>query len=110
MSKSNIGLIVLLGKLSPKIFPILVKMHDLLWPMVKSLFGVKAVGLVASVGLYTYLFTWQMAIALVVFICIHEYGHLWAMKRCGINNKGMFFSSRVRCSRSRRGTLQKRSQ
>lgn len=91
MNRSNAGLIVLFAKLGPKLFPILVKMHDALWVAVKSLFGIKGVGLVGSVGLYTYLFTWQMAVALVVFIGIHEYGHLWAMKRCGIKTKGMFF-------------------
>lgn len=91
MRNSANGLIVLLAKLGPKLFPILVKMHDALWSVVKSLFGVKSIGLVGSVGLYTYLFTWQMAVALVVFIGIHEYGHIWAMKKCGIRTKGMFF-------------------
>src|SRR3989344_1622854 len=91
MRTSNAGLLVLLAKLGPKLFPVLVKMHDALWGVVKSLFGVKSIGLVGSVGLYTYLFTWPMAVALVVFIGIHEYGHLWAMKRCGIKTKGMFF-------------------
>ena len=92
MSKTNTpGLVVLLAKLGPKFLAILSKLGDSLWPLVKSLFGVKSVGLVGSVGLYTYLFTWQMAVALVVFIGIHEYGHLWAMNRCGVRNKGMFF-------------------
>jgi Zn-dependent protease len=91
MRTSTLGPIVLLAKLGPKLFPILVKMGDALWSVAKSMLGIKSVGLVGSVGLYTYLFTWQMAIALVIFIGIHEYGHLWAMKRCGIRTKGMFF-------------------
>ncbi|MBP9757637.1 MAG: site-2 protease family protein [Candidatus Pacebacteria bacterium] len=91
MQRSKTGFLVLLVKLGPKLFPILVKMQEVLITAVKSLFGVKTVGLVGSVGLYTYLFTWQMAVALVAFIGIHEYGHLWAMHRCGIKTKGMFF-------------------
>jgi Zn-dependent protease len=67
------------------------KLGDMLFSVLKSLVGIKAAGVVGSVGLYTYLFTWQMAIALVVFIGIHEYGHLWAMRRCDIKTKGMFF-------------------
>lgn len=91
MRKSNAGFIVLLIKLGPKLLPILAKMQDALWAAVKSLFGIKGAGLAGSVGLYSYLFTWQMGIAIVVFIAIHEYGHVWAMKRCGIKTKGMFF-------------------
>lgn len=90
-SRSKPGLWVLLAKLGPKLWALAMKMHDALLSVVKPLFGVKAVGIVGSVGYYTYLFTWQMAVALVVFIGIHEYGHLFAMKKCGIKTKGMFF-------------------
>ncbi len=91
MQRSKTGFLVLLIKLGPKLFPILVKMQEVLVTAIKSLLGVKTIGLVGSVGLYTYLFTWQMGVSLVVFIAIHEYGHLWAMQRCGIKTKGMFF-------------------
>lgn len=90
-STSKTGLWVLLLKLGPKLWVVVMKMHDALLAVLKPLFGIKAVGVVGSVGYYTYLFTWQMAVALVVFIGIHEYGHLWAMKKCGIKTKGMFF-------------------
>lgn len=91
MENSRAGLIVLIAKLAPKLMPLLIKLGDGLWAVIKSLFGVKAAGLVGSVGLYTYLFTWQMALALIVFLAIHEYGHLWAMKRCGLKTRGMYF-------------------
>ena len=91
MRNSYVGFIVLFAKLGPKILPILYKLADALWGVAKSLVGIKGAGLAGSVGLYAYLFTWQMGVALVVFIAIHEYGHLWAMKRCGIKTKGMFF-------------------
>ncbi len=91
MSRSNVGLLVLLAKLGPKLLPILAKLQDVLMTTLKSLFGIKSAGIVGSVGLYTYLMTWQMGLSIVVFIAIHEYGHLWAMKRCDIRTRGMFF-------------------
>lgn len=77
------GLILIFVKLGPKLLKIGTK-------AVKSIVGLKSIGAVASVGLYTYLFTWQMAIALVVFLVIHEYGHLFAMKQCGLKTKGIY--------------------
>ncbi len=89
--RANVGFVVLLAKLGPKLFPLLVKLQDALITLAKSLFGFKAAGVAASVGIYSLLLSWQMGIALVVFIAIHEYGHLWAMKQCGIRTRGMFF-------------------
>lgn len=66
-------------------------MQDVLFTLFKSLFGVKSAGLVGSAGLYALLFTWEMGVALLVFIGIHEYGHIWAMKKCGIKTVGVFF-------------------
>ena len=91
MKNSNAGIGVIAVKLGPKLWAIFSKLFDALLPMLKSLVGIKAAGIVGSIGLYSYLFTWQMGVALVVFIGIHEYGHLWAMHRCGIKTKGMFF-------------------
>lgn len=77
------GLILILMKLGPKLLKIGAK-------ALKAVVGLKSIGAVASVGFYTYLFTWQMAIALVVFLVIHEYGHLLAMKQCGLKTKGIY--------------------
>ncbi|OGZ05703.1 MAG: hypothetical protein A2762_02610 [Candidatus Lloydbacteria bacterium RIFCSPHIGHO2_01_FULL_54_11] len=90
-NQSRVGFWVLLGKLGPKLYAVFSKMFDVLLATAKSASGLKVAGAAGSVGLYTYLFTWEMAISLVVFIGIHEYGHLFAMKRCGIRTKGMFF-------------------
>jgi len=50
------------------------------------------VGLAAtSVAAYSYLFTWQFAVLILVSIFVHESGHVWAMKRCGIKTKGIYF-------------------
>jgi Zn-dependent protease len=89
-SSSNAGLIVLALKLSGKVIPILAKLWKAAWGALKGLLGLKTAGAAASLGLYSYLFTWQMGIALVAFIFIHEYGHYWAMKKCGIKTKGIY--------------------
>ncbi|MDO8407848.1 MAG: site-2 protease family protein [bacterium] len=88
---SWIGLLVILAKLGPKLLPVILKMQAVAFPAFKGLGGVKSAGVVLSAGMYTYLFTWQMAIALMLFIGIHEYGHIWAMHRCGVKTRGMFF-------------------
>jgi Zn-dependent protease len=80
---SRAGLLVLAFKLGPKVVPMLMK-------VLKGLFGFKALGAVASVGLYSYLLTWEMGVALVAFLLTHEYGHLWAMKKCGLKTKGIY--------------------
>ncbi|MBI2030683.1 site-2 protease family protein [Candidatus Kaiserbacteria bacterium] len=90
-NSSTAAAVVLAGKLGPKIVAIAVKLKSALFSVAKSGASVKAAGIAGSVGMYTYLFTWQMGLALVVFIGIHEYGHIWAMKRCGLKVKGMYF-------------------
>lgn len=76
-------MIVLAAKLGPKIIPIFIK-------LLKELFGLKTAGIAGSAALYSYLLTWEMGIALVCFIFIHEYGHLWAMQKCGLKTKGIY--------------------
>lgn len=90
MRTDRTGFLFLLGKLGPKFVPLVWKAHDAIVTAIKSLFGIKAAGVVGSVGLYTYLLNWRMAVALVVFILIHEYGHVWAMRHCGIKVQGVY--------------------
>lgn len=87
----NAGLFILLAKLGGKMAPLLVKLSESLINFAKSALGLKAAGIAGSVGVYGYLFTWQMGIALVLFIGIHEYGHIWAMRQCNIKTRGMYF-------------------
>lgn len=81
MSKvSIIPLAVLFGKL----LPILVK-------LVKTLKFTKF-GLIALSGAaYAYLFTWQFSLMILVALFVHESGHIYAMKRCGMKTKGIYF-------------------
>lgn len=44
----------------------------------------------ASVAAYSVLFTWQFALILVAAIFIHEMGHVWSMRRCGMPVKGIY--------------------
>ena len=44
----------------------------------------------ASVAAYSTLFTWQFALILVAAIFIHEMGHVWSMRRCGMPVKGIY--------------------
>lgn len=45
---------------------------------------------VASVSVYSVMFTFEFAIALIAILVFHEYGHLRAMKKFGIPTKGMY--------------------
>lgn len=73
-----------LGFLFLKIGPKLLK-------LTKALKSLKVLGAVGSVGAYTWLFSWQMAVAIIVLLFVHEYGHIWAMKREGMKVKGIYF-------------------
>lgn len=44
----------------------------------------------ASVAAYSWLWTWEFAVVLVIGILIHEYGHVLVMKRVGIPTKGAY--------------------
>jgi len=81
------NIFAVIAKVLLKIGP---KLGKVLSGLFKSGAIVKTAGAAASAGLYSYLFTWQMGLALVAFIFVHEYGHLYAMKKCGIATKGIY--------------------
>lgn len=90
-NRDKAGLAVLIAKLGPKIAVVVLKLKTALLVAVKELFGMKSAGIIASAGLYAYLFTWQMGLGLVALIGVHEYGHMWAMQRRGIPTRGIYF-------------------
>jgi Zn-dependent protease len=45
----------------------------------------------ASFAAYGLLFTWKFAIALLLQLFVHEYGHVHAMRRTGMKVRGMYF-------------------
>jgi Zn-dependent protease len=84
MSQIRAGLIAIAFKVGPKLF-------SALSAVVKSL-KVGKVGLAAtSMAAYAYMFTWQFAAIIMVSLFVHESGHVFAMKRCGLKTKGIYF-------------------
>jgi Zn-dependent protease len=45
----------------------------------------------ASFAAYGFLFTWKFALALLLQLFVHEYGHVHAMRRTGMKVRGMYF-------------------
>lgn len=77
----NAGTVTLAVKIGPKLLSVAVKFAK-----------VGKVGLAISTGVtYAYLFTWQFAIMIMILLFIHESGHIWAMKKCGLKTKGIYF-------------------
>jgi Zn-dependent protease len=51
----------------------------------------KAALFAASFGAYAVLFSWQFAALVLTALFVHENGHIWAMKRCGMKTRGIYF-------------------
>lgn len=84
MGRIYVGIAALAAKLGPKLISIGVKFAKVA--------KVGKVGLAAgSMVAYSYLFTWQFAVLILVSLFFHESGHIWAMKRCGLKTKGIYF-------------------
>lgn len=82
--KNKSGIIALLIKMGPKIIGALGKAAKAL--------KVGKIGLAgASLASYAYLLSWEFAAIIMVSLFVHESGHIWAMKRCGIKTKGIYF-------------------
>jgi Zn-dependent protease len=80
----RLGLWMLLLKLGGKFIPLLLKGLGLL---VKTKGGLAAL----SFAGWSVVSTWQFAVVLMAAVGIHEAGHVWAMRRCGIPTKGFYF-------------------
>lgn len=84
MKNLYLGLMAFFVKAGPKIFTVFSK-------ILKTV-KVAKVGLAgASLVTYSYMFTWQFAAMICVMLFVHESGHIWAMKRCGLKTKGIYF-------------------
>lgn len=73
----NFGLFAIALKIGPKLLSILAK-------------STKFILVGASFAAYAYIFTWQFAVIILSMLIVHEYGHIWAMQRCGIKTKGIY--------------------
>lgn len=58
--------------------------------LLKSVKVIKLALAAASVAVYSVMFTFEFAVALVAVLVFHEYGHVRAMKKFGIPTKGFY--------------------
>lgn len=75
------GILILLGKVGGKLFKGLAG----IFKTVKPGFAV------ASGAVYGIFFSWKFALALMLMLFVHEYGHVYAMKRSGLKVRGIYF-------------------
>jgi Zn-dependent protease len=80
----NIGLYAGAAKVGGKATPALLK-------LAKALKAGKVILVGATAASYALIFTWQFALIIMAALVIHEYGHVWAMKRLGMKTKGIYF-------------------
>lgn len=78
------GPAIALSKIGPKLLSVGSK-------LTKSAKVVKFASAGATVASYTWLFTWQFALVIMLLLVIHEGGHIWAMRRSGMKTKGIYF-------------------
>src|SRR2546427_777808 len=81
--KRRFGPFAVLAKLGPKLLSLLAK-------LLKVLKGGKILLAGASFATYAVLFSWKFALVLIGSLVVHEYGHLWAMKRYKLKTKGIY--------------------
>ncbi len=81
MGRMSAGLIAIMTKVGFKLLSVMIKFAK-----------IGKVGMaVGTMATYSYLFTWQFALVLMVSLFVHENGHVWMMKRCGMVVKGIYF-------------------
>lgn len=84
MAKIRAGMLALGAKVGPKLISVIIKFAKAA--------KVGKMGLaVGSMAAYAYLFTWEFAVLIMVSLFIHELGHVYAMKKCGLKTKGIYF-------------------
>lgn len=84
MKRLGVGTLTLATKLGLKFGPKLLKLAKVLKLGKAGLAG-------ASMASYAYLFSWQFAALVMVLLFVHESGHIWAMRKCGVKTKGIYF-------------------
>lgn len=78
---NKIGLIVVLGKLISK----------LLKGIISAFKTVKPGFAIISGATFAILWSWKIAVALMIMLFFHEYGHVYAMRKVGVKVKGIYF-------------------
>lgn len=86
--RAGVGLIGLVLKLGGKFGGALLKLGA---GLLKALKTANVGWALASVGAYGVLISWKFAIAIMIQLFVHEYGHVHAMRRTGMKVRGMYF-------------------
>ena len=63
----------------------------LIFKLFKVFKSVKLLLAGATLATYSFLFTWEFALAIMWAIGVHELGHVWAMRRTGMPTPGFYF-------------------
>lgn len=81
MGKISAGLVTMMTKVGFKLLSIIVKFAK-----------IGKVGLaIGTMVTYSYIFTWQFALVLMVSLFVHENGHIFMMRKCGMKVNGIYF-------------------
>ncbi|MFL5260781.1 MAG: site-2 protease family protein [Anaeromyxobacteraceae bacterium] len=86
--ESRMGVLALVAKLGSKLAAAFTKLGTGALKAVKT---ANVGSVVLSAAAYSYFFTWQFGLALLVQLFVHEYGHVHAMRRTGMKVRGMYF-------------------
>jgi len=86
--RAQVGLLGLVAKLGGKIAGTLGKLGA---GTLKALKTANVGWAAASVATYSILFSWKFALAIMIQLFVHEYGHIHAMRRTGMKVRGMYF-------------------
>jgi Zn-dependent protease len=77
-------LLGLLAKFGGKLLAVAIK-------LVKALKVGKVALASLSFAAYASMFTWRFALLILGSLAFHELGHIWAMHKCGMKTKGIYF-------------------
>jgi Zn-dependent protease len=86
--ESRMGVLALVAKLGSKLAAAFTKLGA---GALKAAKTANVGSVVLSAAAYSYFFTWQFGLALLVQLFVHEYGHVHAMRRTGMKVRGMYF-------------------
>ncbi|HEU4385905.1 MAG TPA: site-2 protease family protein [Anaeromyxobacteraceae bacterium] len=87
-ARPGVGLAGLVAKLGAKLLGGLGKAGA---GALKAAKGVNLGWAAASAAAWSILFSWQFALAIMVQLLVHEYGHVHAMRRSGMRVRGLYF-------------------
>jgi len=85
---AGVGLLALVVKLGGKLLGAVGKVGT---TAVKAAKATNLGWAAASAATYSFLFSWKFALALMLQLFVHEYGHVHAMRRTGMKVRGMYF-------------------